>query len=59
MGETIMVRYQSGLFVPVHGMTTLERAAREMEIDELSTAPLRKNRVVFVSLFALIVAPCA
>jgi RecA-family ATPase len=50
MGETIVVRYQSGLFVPVHGMTTLERAAREMEIDGIFLDLLRtfeaQNRLV-------------
>ena len=50
MGETIVVRYQSGLFVPVHGMTTLERAARETEIDGIFLDLLRtfeaQNRLV-------------
>src|SRR5262245_45069332 len=34
-GETVVVRYEGGLFVPVNGMTTLERAAQDQEDDNL------------------------
>jgi len=34
-GETVVVRYQNGLFVPVNGMTSLEKAAQDQEDDEL------------------------
>jgi len=34
-GETVVVRYQNGLFVPVNGMTSLEKAAQHQDDDEL------------------------
>src|SRR6516162_2040044 len=34
-GETVVVRYESGLFVPVNGMTSLEKAAQDQEDDAL------------------------
>src|SRR5262249_6644656 len=35
IGETIVLRYQNGLFLPVPGMSTLEAAAAEQVADEL------------------------
>ena len=34
MGETIVVRYQRGLFLPEHGMSVIEKAARQATIDD-------------------------
>lgn len=34
-GETIPLRWKDGLFLPVTGMSTLERLAREQKVDEL------------------------
>ena len=32
-GETIVLRYQRGLFLPEHGLSTLDRAARDATVD--------------------------
>src|SRR5262249_15121450 len=40
-GETVVVRYESGLFVPVAGMTDLEIATREATADEVFLNLLR------------------
>jgi len=42
-GETIVVQYQGGLFLPVPGMTNLERAAREGDADAIILKQLRSN----------------
>jgi RecA-family ATPase len=34
IGETIALRYQRGLFLPEHGMSTIERAAREATVED-------------------------
>jgi RecA-family ATPase len=34
-GETVVVRYQNGLFLPVPGMNSLDKVAREAKADEL------------------------
>jgi hypothetical protein len=34
MGETIALRYQRGLFLPEHGMSTIEKAAREATVED-------------------------
>jgi RecA-family ATPase len=34
MGETIALRYQRGLFLPEHGMSTIEKAAREARVED-------------------------
>ena len=41
-GETIVLRYQRGLFLPEHGMSTVERAAREAAVDDAFIAIARK-----------------
>ena len=41
-GETIVLRYQRGLFLPVAGQTTLEKAAREAKADDLFLMLLRR-----------------
>jgi RecA-family ATPase len=33
-GETIVLRYQRGLFLPEHGMSIIEKAARETMVDD-------------------------
>ena len=33
-GETIVLRYQRGLFLPEHGMSTIDKAARETMVDD-------------------------
>ncbi|HZC57325.1 MAG TPA: AAA family ATPase [Xanthobacteraceae bacterium] len=33
-GESIVLRYQRGLFLPEHGMSNIEKAAREATVDE-------------------------
>jgi RecA-family ATPase len=33
-GETIVLRYQRGLFLPEHGMSVMEKAARETMVDD-------------------------
>jgi RecA-family ATPase len=33
-GETIVLRYQGGLFLPEHGLSTIERAARDAEAEQ-------------------------
>ena len=33
-GETIVLRYQRGLFLPEHGMSVIEKAARETMVDD-------------------------
>jgi RecA-family ATPase len=35
LGETIVVRYENGLFVPERGMSNLNKAAREAEADRV------------------------
>jgi RecA-family ATPase len=39
-GETVVVRYEGGLFLPVNGMTTLERAAQDQRDEELFLSAL-------------------
>jgi RecA-family ATPase len=39
-GETVVVRYEGGLFLPVNGMTTLERAAQDQGDEELFLSTL-------------------
>jgi RecA-family ATPase len=34
-GETIVLRYQRGLFLPEAGISNLDKAAREMKVDEI------------------------
>jgi RecA-family ATPase len=41
-GETIVLRYQRGLFLPVAGATTLQRAAQEANADEVFLTLLRR-----------------
>jgi RecA-family ATPase len=49
-GETIVARYQGGLFLPVAGMTSIERAAHEAKAEEIFLELLRslagQNRYV-------------
>src|SRR5262249_55461256 len=33
-GETIVLRYQRGLFLPEHGLSTIEKAARDSEAED-------------------------
>jgi RecA-family ATPase len=33
-GETIVLKYQRGLFLPEHGLSTIERAARDSEAED-------------------------
>jgi RecA-family ATPase len=35
MGETIALRYQRGLFLPIPGISNLDKLAREVRIDEI------------------------
>jgi len=35
VGETIMLRWDNGLFLPVAGQSTLEKLAREQKVDNL------------------------
>jgi hypothetical protein len=35
MGETVALKYQRGLFLPVPGAGSLERAARDQKMDDL------------------------
>jgi RecA-family ATPase len=35
LGETIVVRYQNGLFLPERAMSNLDKAAREARVDEI------------------------
>jgi RecA-family ATPase len=41
-GETIVVRYQRGLFLPEKGISDLDKLAREARIDELFVTLLRQ-----------------
>jgi RecA-family ATPase len=41
-GETIVLRYERGLFLPVAGATTLERAAQESTADDVFLTVLRR-----------------
>ena len=34
-GETIVLRYQRGLFLPEHGLSSIEKAAREADAEQL------------------------
>jgi hypothetical protein len=34
LGVSIKLRYQNGLFLPLHGMSNIEKAAREAEIEK-------------------------
>jgi RecA-family ATPase len=49
-GETIVLRYQNGLFLPLPGVTSLDKAAREAKADDMFLALLqrfsRENRHV-------------
>jgi RecA-family ATPase len=42
IAETIVLRYQGGLFLPVPGMTTLEQAAHDASADEIFLELLRR-----------------
>jgi len=42
IAETIVLRYQGGLFLPVAGMTTLEQAAHDAKADEIFLELLRR-----------------
>ena len=41
-GETIVLRYQAGLFLPVAGMSNLEKAAAEAQADTIFIDDLRR-----------------
>jgi RecA-family ATPase len=41
-GETIVLRYQRGLFLPEHGLSSIEKAARESEADAVLMAVGKK-----------------
>jgi RecA-family ATPase len=49
ISETIVLRYQNGLFLPVPGMNNLDKAAREAKAEEVFLALLhrftRENRI--------------
>jgi RecA-family ATPase len=45
LGETIVLRYQNGLFVPERGMSNLEKAAREAEADRVFIVLLKRFSV--------------
>ena len=51
VSESIVLRYQNGLFLPVPGIGTLDRAAKEAAAEEVFITLLRRftrdNRVVF------------
>jgi RecA-family ATPase len=51
ISESIILRYQNGLFLPVPGLGTLDRAAKEATAEEVFITLLRRfteeNRVVF------------
>ncbi len=40
LGETIVVRYQNGLFLPEDGISGLDKAAREARVDEVFLSEL-------------------
>jgi RecA-family ATPase len=42
LGETIMLRYQRGLFLPEAGASSLEKLARESKCDEVFMYLLRR-----------------
>jgi len=42
ISESLALRYQNGLFLPLEGMTTLDRAAREANADEIFLKLLRR-----------------
>jgi RecA-family ATPase len=44
LGETIVVRYQNGLFLPERGMSNLDAAAREAAADRIFTDLLKRFR---------------
>jgi RecA-family ATPase len=50
VSESIVLRYRNGLFLPVAGVSTLDRAAQEMRADKIFLALLRRftaeNRIV-------------
>jgi RecA-family ATPase len=41
-GETIVLRYQRGLFLPEHGLSTIEKAARDAEVEQVLVTIGRK-----------------
>jgi len=41
-GEKIILEWRNGLFVSLHGVTTVERAAREQEVDNAFLTALRR-----------------
>jgi RecA-family ATPase len=42
MGEAIVLRYQRGLFLPEHGLSSFEKAARDQSIDDILIAAGKK-----------------
>jgi RecA-family ATPase len=42
IGETIILHYQRGLFLPVGGMSSLDRLAREATVDDVFLTTARK-----------------
>jgi RecA-family ATPase len=42
LGETIVVRYQNGLFLPERGMSSLDKVARDAEADRIFIDLLRR-----------------
>ncbi len=51
ISESLVLRYQNGLYLPVHGAKSLDRAAKEANAEEVFVTLLRRfnreNRVVF------------
>jgi len=45
ISESIILRYQDGLFLPMPGLTSLERAARELGADTLALDQFRKDQM--------------
>jgi RecA-family ATPase len=60
-GETIVLRYQRGLFVPEGGMSSFDRIVREAKVDEVFVTLLRRftdqNRNVSLKISANSYAP--
>jgi RecA-family ATPase len=42
MSETIVLRYQHGLFLPVHGVTSLDQVEQEAKVEDLFLALLKR-----------------
>jgi RecA-family ATPase len=45
MGEAIVLRYQRGLFLPEHGLSSIEKAARDHSVDDILIAVGKKIEV--------------